>query len=169
MTIDKKALAFATGAHAAIGQKRKYTGDDYIVHPSRVAQCVKTFGGNDDMVAAAYLHDVVEDTQVDIDTITGLFGSVVADLVNDLTDVSVPEDGNRAVRKEIDRQHLAQASEDAQFIKCADIIDNSCDIADNDPSFWKVYQQEMKLLLDAMTKVKDSAIWVAAVKSVDKG
>ncbi len=169
MSIDKTALTFATAAHAAIGQKRKYSGDDYIVHPIRVADTVKQYGGTKEMIAAAYLHDVVEDTQVDIDTITGMFGSVVADLVNDLTDVSVPDDGNRATRKSIDRQHLAQANVDAQFIKCADIIDNSWDIADNDPSFWKVYKQEMQLLLDVMDKVKNTDIWNRAKESVDKG
>ena len=144
-------------------------GDDYIVHPIRVAQTVKQFGGNDDMVAAAYLHDVVEDTQVNLDIVTGMFGSVVGKLVDDLTDVSVPSDGNRVARKAIDREHLANASTDAQFIKCADIIDNSSDIADNDPAFWKVYKQEMQLLLDVMTKVKNTDIWNKAKESVDKG
>ena len=106
-----------------------------------------------------YLHDVVEDTQVNLDIVTGMFGSVVGKLVDDLTDVSVPSDGNRVARKAIDREHLANASTDAQFIKCADIIDNSSDIADNDPAFWKVYKQEMQLLLDVMTKVKNTDIW----------
>ena len=168
MSITDKAYYFATAAHAAVGQKRKYSDDDYIVHPSRVAQTVKQYGGSDDMIAAAYLHDVVEDTQVDLDTITGMFGSVVAKLVSDLTDVSVPSDGNRVARKAIDREHLANASTDAQFIKCADIIDNSSDIADNDPAFWKVYKQEMQLLLDVMTKVKNTDIWNKAKQSVDK-
>tara|TARA_B100000035_G_C21036674_1_gene571388 strand:- start:8016 stop:8525 length:510 start_codon:yes stop_codon:yes gene_type:complete len=169
MSIEKTAFAFATAAHYAVGQKRKYSGDDYIVHPIRVAQTVKQFGGNDDMVAAAYLHDVVEDTQVNLDIVTGMFGSVVGKLVDDLTDVSVPSDGNRVARKAIDREHLANASTDAQFIKCADIIDNSSDIADNDPAFWKVYKQEMQLLLDVMTKVKNTDIWNKAKESVDKG
>lgn len=166
MSITDKAYYFAAAAHAAVGQKRKYSGDDYIVHPSRVAQTVKQYGGSDDMIAAAYLHDVVEDTQVDMDTITGLFGSVVAKLVSDLTDVSVPSDGNRATRKAIDRQHSQDACVDAQFIKCADIIDNSWDIAEHDLSFWKVYKQEMLLLLDVMTKVKGTDIWKKALDSV---
>ena len=50
MSIEKTAFAFAAAAHYAVGQKRKYSGDDYIVHPIRVAQTVKQFGGNDDMV-----------------------------------------------------------------------------------------------------------------------
>ena len=55
---------FATAAHAAIGQKRKYSGDDYIVHPARVASIVTRHGGTDEMIAAAWLHDTVEDTDV---------------------------------------------------------------------------------------------------------
>lgn len=162
MTIVDKAYTFATAAHAAVGQKRKYDGADYIVHPIRVANLVKQYGGTDAMIAAAYLHDVVEDTDVTMDVITSLFGSVVASLVKDLTDVSKPSDGNREARKTIDRLHTADASADAQFIKCADIIDNAYDIADNDPSFWRVYKREMSLLLDQMVRVKDTPIYLDA-------
>jgi len=162
MTIVEKAYTFATAAHAAVGQKRKYDGADYIVHPTRVANLVKQYGGTDAMIAAAYLHDVVEDTDVTMDTITGMFGSVVAKYVSDLTDVSKPSDGNREARKTIDRQHTANATADSQFIKCADIIDNAYDIADNDPSFWRVYKREMSLLLDEMVRVKDTPIYLDA-------
>ena len=69
------ALVFATAAHAAVGQMRKYTNDPYIVHPIRVATTVAKFGGTDEMIAAAYLHDVVEDTGVSIVDILDMFGS----------------------------------------------------------------------------------------------
>ena len=166
MTIVDKARYFATAAHAAVGQKRKYSDDDYIVHPIRVANLVKQYGGTEDMIAAAYLHDVVEDTDVTMDTITSLFGSVVAKYVSDLTDVSKPSDGNREARKTIDRLHTADASADAQFIKCADIIDNAYDIADHDPSFWRVYQREMSLLLDEMSRVRGTVIWNQAQQAI---
>ena len=65
-----EAKMFATAAHAAIGQKRKYSGDDYIVHPQRVAAIVEKHGGTDEMIAAAWLHDTVEDTDVTPDLIT---------------------------------------------------------------------------------------------------
>ena len=166
MTIVDKARYFATAAHAAVGQKRKYSDDDYIVHPIRVANLVKQYGGTEDMIAAAYLHDVVEDTDVTMDTITSLFGSVVAKYVSDLTDVSKPSDGNREARKTIDRLHTADASADAQFIKCADIIDNAYDISDHDPSFWRVYQREMSLLLDEMSRVRGTDIWNQAQQAI---
>ena len=50
----------ASVAHAAIGQKRKYSGVDYIVHPRGVSAIVADNGGTDDMIAAALLHDVLD-------------------------------------------------------------------------------------------------------------
>jgi (p)ppGpp synthase/HD superfamily hydrolase len=160
------ALTYATAAHAAVGQMRKYTDEPYIVHPIRVGDIVDKFGGTDEMIMAAYLHDVVEDTAVSIDNIHDMFGPVVARIVDGLTDVSVPEDGNRAVRKAIDRQHSADARYEAQFVKCADIMDNASDIGDNDPSFNVVYRKEMVLLLEVLDKVKDEPIYKAALKAV---
>jgi len=158
----QSALVFATAAHAAVGQMRKYSDDPYIVHPIRVATTVAKFGGTDEMIAAAYLHDVVEDTGVSIVDIQDMFGTDVALIVDGLTDVSKPEDGNRAVRKAMDRQHSAGATYEAQFVKCADIIDNAHDIGDNDPSFNLVYRKEMLLLIQVLDKVKGSAIHYAA-------
>ena len=162
-----EAKMFATAAHAAIGQKRKYSGDDYIVHPQRVAAIVERHGGTDEMIAAAWLHDTVEDTDVTPDLITKMFGNDVASIVEGLTDVSLPSDGNRAKRKSIDRMHSASASTESQFVKCADIIDNSWDIAENDLSFAKVYKSEVFLLLHAMTKIKHTEIWEQAMTSVE--
>ena len=160
------ARVYATAAHAAVGQMRKYTDEPYIVHPIRVGDIVDKFGGTDEMISAAYLHDVVEDTGVSIEDILDMFGSVVAVIVDGLTDVSKPEDGNRAVRKAMDRQHSADATWAVQFVKCADIIDNAADIGDNDPSFNVVYRKEMAALLKVLDKVKDDPIYTAAVKAV---
>ena len=165
MVVESK--MFATAAHAAVGQKRKYSGDDYIVHPQRVAAIVERHGGSDEMVAAAWLHDTVEDTDVTLELITKTFGYEIASIVEGLTDISLPDDGNRAKRKSIDRMHSANASTEAQFVKCADIIDNSWDIAENDLSFAKVYKSEVFLLLNAMTKVKHTEIWEQAMQSVE--
>lgn len=58
------AAAFAAQAHA--GQVRKYTGEPYIRHPEAVAKLVQASGGDTAMVAAAWLHDTVEDTAVTV-------------------------------------------------------------------------------------------------------
>ena len=76
----------------------------------------------------------------------------IAKLVVELTDISKPEDGNRANRKAMDRDKLASASAEAQTIKYADLISNGKDIMQNDPKFAKVYMKEKADLLRVMTK-----------------
>jgi len=146
----RRALAFATLAHG--DQKRKYTGEMYIVHPVEVMEIVKTVPHDDAMLAAALLHDVVEDTDVTLEEIRSSFGDDVASLVDDLTDVSRPEDGNRKARKALDREHSARSSARAQTVKLADLISNSSDILENDPKFAKVFLAEKELLLEVLTK-----------------
>lgn len=152
MTMVERARVFATAAHAAVGQVRKYTFEPYIVHPTEVASIVVTVPHTDEMLAAAYLHDVVEDTGVTIADIRAEFGEEVADLVGWLTDVSRPEDGNRAVRKAIDREHTAGAPAGAQTVKLADLIANTRSIVKHDAAFAKTYLAEKRLLLEVLTR-----------------
>ena len=152
MEIVEKARTFAVAAHAAAAQLRKYTNEPYIVHPREVAQIVGTVPHSYEMLAAAWLHDVVEDTGVTIEVIREEFGTDVAELVGWLTDVSRPEQGNRATRKAIDRAHTAMAPKDAQTIKLADIISNCTSIKEHDAEFAKVYFEEKRLLLEVLTK-----------------
>jgi len=152
MTIVERARIFATAAHAACGQLRKYTYEPYIVHPAEVAKIVDEVGGTPEMIAAAWLHDVVEDTGVTNEIIRAEFGEEVAELVGWLTDVSRPEQGNRATRKAIDRAHSAMAPARAQTIKLADLISNTRSIMKHDEKFARTYLEEKRLLLEVMTK-----------------
>jgi (p)ppGpp synthase/HD superfamily hydrolase len=153
MNIAERARVFATAAHAAVKQVRKYTFEPYIVHPAEVAGIVDALeGATFEMVAAAWLHDTVEDTGVTIEVIRAEFGNEVAELVGWLTDVSRPEDGNRAVRKAIDREHTARAPAEAQTVKLADLIANSRSILAHDPAFAKVYLEEKRMLLEVLTR-----------------
>jgi len=163
--VVNKALAFAKDAHESIGQKRKYTGEDYIVHPIEVSQIVKSVGGSEAMQAAALLHDTVEDTNVTNAEIVEHFGPAIAKLVNELTDISKLEDGNRALRKEMDREHSASASADAQTVKLADLISNSKSIVKHDPNFAKVYIREKEALLQVLDK-GNSRLHAIATKQV---
>lgn len=162
MTLIDKALKFSTAAHAAVNQKRKYTGEDYIVHPIAVSNLVKENGGTDEMIAAALLHDTVEDTNVTREQIAEEFGWKVFKLVVELTDVTKPEDGNRATRKAIEAKRLGMASKEAQTIKLADLIDNTKTIFKHDPKFAKVYIQEKIALLEAMDKVHGTDLYMKA-------
>ena len=153
MDIVHKAQVYAMAAHASVQQKRKYTGEPYIVHPAEVAIIVASVpGSTPDMVAAAWLHDVIEDTGCTFTDVHMAFGIDIATLVGWLTDVSKPEDGNRAKRKAMDREHTAQAPAEAQTIKLADLISNSRSIMAHDPEFAKTYLAEKRLLLEVMTK-----------------
>jgi (p)ppGpp synthase/HD superfamily hydrolase len=163
--IVEKARVFATAAHAAVKQLRKYTNEPYINHPQAVVQLVTSVPHTPEMLAAAWLHDVVEDTGVDQNLIFKEFGPVVADLVWWMTDPSKPEDGNRAKRKALDLQHLAEAPSPAQTIKLADLIDNTKSIVERDPDFAKVYLKEKAALLEVLTRgdptlMKKGQIWL---------
>lgn len=148
--LPEKAREFATLAHQRIDHRRKYTRQPYEEHLRAVAELVATVSDDPEMLAAAWLHDIVEDTPVTLDTVEAEFGHAVAGLVRDLSDISRPGDGNRAARKAIDRQHLAQASPRAKTIKLADLCDNARDIADADSRFARVFLAEMAALLEVL-------------------
>ena len=159
MTLEDRARTFATAAHAAVGQLRKYTHEPYIVHPAEVVQILKSRGYTDPaMVAAAWLHDVVEDTGVTLELVRAEFGDEVATLVGWLTDVSRPDHGNRAARKAVDRAHTAAAPAAAQTIKCCDLISNTRSIVEHDPKFAVTYLAEKRQLLEVMTKADVSLL-----------
>jgi len=165
MDVVEKARVFATAAHAAVAQLRKYTNEPYIVHPTEVVGIVKTVPHTPAMLAAAYLHDVVEDTGVTLETVRAEFGDEVADLVGWLTDVSRPDHGNRAARKAVDRAHTAAAPAAAQTVKVADIISNTRSIMEHDEKFAVTYLAEKRLLLDVMTRA-DSTLLARAREQI---
>lgn len=144
------AKRYATEAHRRIDQRRKYTDRPYETHLKAVAKIVRSVVDDPEMLAAAWLHDVLEDTPATAEEIQRAFGPGVAGLVVELTDVSRPSDGNRALRKAIDRRHLARASDRAKTIKLADVIDNCTDIVRNDPRFGRVFVAEASALLEVL-------------------
>jgi hypothetical protein len=146
----ERASDYATRAHQRIDQRRKYSKQPYHVHLQAVAKLVASVSDDEESIAAAWLHDTVEDTPATLEDIEENFGQSVAELVEELTDVSKPSDGNRAKRKTIDRSYIAQASSRAKTVKLADLIDNCRDIAKHDKRFAKVYLVEMGALLEVL-------------------
>jgi (p)ppGpp synthase/HD superfamily hydrolase len=122
---------------------------------------LRTVTTDETMLAAAWLHDVVEDCDVPIETIVALFGVEVADLVGWLSNVSKLSDGNRATRKKLDRDHTAGAPAKAKTIKLADLIDNTDSIVEHDHGFAKVYLKEKEALLPLL-KDGDPRLWQIA-------
>ena len=90
----ERAASFAEAAHSSIDQRRKHTNEPFIVHPKAVAELVSTVTDDEIAIAAAWLHDVVEDTPVSLDEIETEFGQEVCQLVQDLTNVTTLADGN---------------------------------------------------------------------------
>lgn len=149
--MEEEAREFARQAHE--GQYRKYKNEEYIEHPIRVARLVKTVPHSPEMVCAAYLHDVVEDTAVVMEEIQQRFGDKIAELVKELTDVYVKKNYphlNRKNRKEKEVERLSEISPEAKTIKLADVIDNTRDIVLNDPNFARKYVPEMEALVEAL-------------------
>jgi (p)ppGpp synthase/HD superfamily hydrolase len=165
-SIVRRAQTFAEYAHGSIAHRRKYTGEAYITHLQGVADLVASVPHTEAMIAAAFLHDVVEDVPtVQLSDVDSMFGEDVATLVYWLTDVSIGHPGNREARKTLDRNHLARAPADAQTIKLADIIDNAESIRKGDPKFWAVYRLECLRLL-AVLADGDATLRALAAQSL---
>ncbi|MCP3664283.1 MAG: bifunctional (p)ppGpp synthetase/guanosine-3',5'-bis(diphosphate) 3'-pyrophosphohydrolase [Gammaproteobacteria bacterium] len=162
-----KAKKYAIEVHQRIKHVRKYSNQPYRIHLEAVAELVSTVTDDPETIAAAWLHDTVEDTPATFEDIESVFGSTIADLVEELTDISRPGDGNRASRKAIDRQHLAKASSRAKTVKLSDLIDNCQDICKHDPRFARVYLEEMNALLTVL-KDGNSKLYIKARAILNK-
>lgn len=150
MDIAYEAMLFAKLAHQ--NQVRKYTGEPYSNHLAEVAGIVSTIAPSlsvQQMVATAWLHDVLEDTDVTATELNDRFGATITKGVIHLTD---NETGNRAERKAMACLRLGSAPGWVQTIKCADLISNTSSILTHDPKFAKVYVEEKMKMLLAMTK-----------------
>lgn len=157
MTIVDTAVMIATVAHKAVGQKRKYTAEDYITHPIAVSKIVMQYTDCDYAIAAALLHDVVEDTDITEEDLRSYLefnhskyeADKVVDLVMEVTKVSELEDGLRKVRRTKDHIHFAGGSASGQLIKAADSFHNCKSLAVADKRFVERYVPE-KFELTAM-------------------
>jgi (p)ppGpp synthase/HD superfamily hydrolase len=165
MDLVDRARVYATAAHSAVKQLRKYTNEPYWVHPAEVAEMVSTRPHDPEMIAAAWLHDVVEDTGVTITDIHREFGPVVASYVHWLTNPSKIEDGNREQRKELDRAFIRNAPAEVKTVKLADLISNCSSIVKHDPNFARTYLEEKRLMLEVL-RDGDPVLWKLAASIV---
>ena len=146
----QRAMLFAEFAH--YGQKRKFWNERYFLHVWRVAKATACLPeATVEMVAAAMLHDTVEDVpQIDAALIQLFFGTTVARYVWALTDRYTREAWptlNREKRKTLEAQRLAQECWEVRQIKRQDIADNTRDIELQDPGFAKVYRAEKDYII----------------------
>ena len=125
-----RAIIFAVNAHA--GTERRGKGYPYIVHPLEAVEIVATMTSDQELLAAAALHDTVEDTDVTVEQIRSEFGERVASLVADESDdmpegVSLEDSWRSRKQSAIDR--LAKASHDAKIVALGDKLSNMRAIA----------------------------------------
>lgn len=136
-------------------QLRKGREEPYYFHCARVAAIVSSFqDSTEEMVIAAWLHDTIEDTSINVSLIDKEFGSnvlnIVLELTNKFTKYSYPK-MNRADRKIAEHERLAKCSREAKIIKLCDRLDN---ISDYDYVKTKQYYlDETRHLADLLSDV----------------
>ncbi len=156
-----RAAQFAAKAHA--GQTRKHSGRPYIGHPMRVAGAVMLRpdvdkgGIGEQIVAAAWCHDVLEDTPVTVEQLGEVLGPVATTIVVELTHLPLSA-GNRAKRQALYFERLAAGSYEAKIVKMLDRVDNLDEtfsyllvaMDEGDALFAELYAHESLLLADAI-------------------
>lgn len=151
MSLIIQAAQFAAACHR--DQKRDYNGRPFITHPIRVAGRVATNNvATAALVAATFLHDVVEDCDIKLDRIEVEFGFTVARYVDWLTNKSKDSDAARSERKRADRQRLTTAPREIQVVKLIDRCDNLQELLTDKivDAFIPDYCVESRLLADAL-------------------
>lgn len=130
MTTVERAIQYAVFAHA--GTKRKGKERPYILHPIEVMTIVSTLTDNQNVIAAAVLHDVVEDTALGAEDIEREFGPRVKDLVLAESEdkmTNLPAESSWKERKQTTIDHLKGLSKDAKRICLGDKLSNLREIA----------------------------------------
>jgi GTP diphosphokinase / guanosine-3',5'-bis(diphosphate) 3'-diphosphatase len=151
-----KALAFAAAKHR--DQRRKDAGaSPYINHPIALADVLVNEGRVHDVtvLAAALLHDTLEDTETAPAEIEAGFGAAILEVVEEVTD-----DKNlvKAERKRLQIEHAAGLSREAKLVKLADKICNLRDVAETPPANWTIerkreYFEWAKQVIDGLRGV----------------
>lgn len=170
-----KVRQFADNAHGS--QMRNYTPERYIVHPIRVMETCRNYDNSLPVLAAALLHDVLEDTTVDSNQMLEFLITLMSEaeaqqtlsLVEDLTDVYVKEQypqWNRGIRKEKEQERIATTSAKSQTIKYADIIDNTNEITSHDLGFAPRFLNECYANLKVANK-GNQELYATALEKVE--
>jgi guanosine-3',5'-bis(diphosphate) 3'-pyrophosphohydrolase len=136
-----RAVQFA--AHKHTDQRRKDArAKPYINHPIALAEVLHTDGSVRDatVIAAALLHDTIEDTETSYDELRGLFGAGVADTVVELTDTKFL---GRETRKRLQVAKAGKSSLAAKQVKIADKICNLRDILASPPAGWSLKRRQV--------------------------
>ena len=176
-----RAIIFAVKAHA--GTERRGKGFPYIVHPMEAMEIVATITPDQELLAAAALHDVVEDTEISADEIRREFGDRIAALVVAESDVfveGVSEEDSWHDRKQAAMDRLAAAPHDAKIVAMGDKLSNmraiARDYAVKGDELWKIFHAKdpkdhewhYRGLATALEELKDTFAYREFVKLIDQ-
>jgi guanosine-3',5'-bis(diphosphate) 3'-pyrophosphohydrolase len=157
-----KALRMAREAHA--GQTRNASGGrPYIDHPVAVAARLVEYGLSDEVLAAALLHDVVEDSELEVDDIRTAAGDRVAEIVAALTDDESIEPYDE--RKREHRERVETAGPEALAVYVADKLTNVEMLRDAYGEQGEQVGEELKVPLDEKVAVWEADLAMAAAKA----
>ena len=175
------ALIFAIKAHA--GMVRKGTNIPYIVHPMEAASIVASMTDDREIIAAAALHDVVEDTEYTIDDIKDEFGDRIAKIVASESEdkrPELPEAETWKIRKEETLAHLKNPSNEIKMVTLGDKLSNIRaiyrDYLKLGDKLWERFNQKDKnehawyysSIADLLSDLKEYPAWVEYKELVDK-
>ena len=164
-----RAIVFAVRAHA--GTERRGKGFPYIVHPMEAVEIVATMTSDQELLAAAVLHDTVEDTDTTVEQIRTEFGDRIASLVASESDIVVEgcsEEDSWHARKQAAIDRLARASHDAKIVALGDKLSNmraiARDYAQQGDALWnlfhvkdrKEHEWHYRGLADSLRELQDS-------------
>ena len=143
-TLLDRAIIFAVNAHT--GTERRGKGFPYIVHPMEAVEIVATMTSDQELLAAAALHDTVEDTDVTVERIREEFGDRIASIVASESDTfqeGVSEEDSWHDRKRAAMERLASASLDVKMVALGDKLSNMRAIARDysvmGDDLWKIF------------------------------
>lgn len=176
-----RAIIFAVRAHA--GTERRGKGYPYIVHPLEAVEIVATMTSDQELLAAAALHDTVEDTDVSVEQLRAEFGERIASLVADESDTfeaGVSEEDSWHSRKRAAIERLARASHDAKIVALGDKLSNmraiARDYAVMGDALWNIFHAKdpkdhewhYRGLADSLSELSDTFAYKEFIRLIDE-
>ncbi|MBQ9439668.1 MAG: bifunctional (p)ppGpp synthetase/guanosine-3',5'-bis(diphosphate) 3'-pyrophosphohydrolase [Paludibacteraceae bacterium] len=164
-----RAISFAVKAHH--NTERRGKGFPYIVHPMEAMEIVSSITPDQELLAAAALHDTIEDTDVTVDDIRREFGDRIASIVMDESDKfteGVSESDSWHERKQAAIERLKNASHDAKIVAMGDKLSNmraiARDYATKGDELWnifhvtdkKAHEWHYRGLAESLSELKDT-------------
>lgn len=173
MDLVSRAVIFAVKAHD--GMHRKNAVTPYILHPMEAAAIVGSMTDQEETIAAAVLHDVVEDTPVTMDEIEAQFGPRIASLVGADTEDKrehLPPEQTWRIRKEESIAYLRRTTDrEEKILFLGDKLANMRSIYQqwraNGDAMWQIFNQKdpaqhgwyYRAIADAIPELKDTLAW----------